>query len=69
MTDKSFTKPNVVQDFHLQIAPEDIKHWDLTSPAEQFLEREIVAAVYRFLPQISAGKAININIRMESELR
>lgn len=67
MTHKSFTKPNVVQDFSAYIAPEDIKDGKLTEQAVAFLSHALTESVYRFLPQVSPGKSIIIDIRMETE--
>ena len=67
MTDKRFRKPVVVQDFAVGIRPEDIKDGKLTEQAVEFLSRILVENVYRFLPQVSAGKGFDIDIRMETE--
>lgn len=74
MTDKSFTKPSVVQDFVLALGAADVSHdgphagTKLIEPSEAWLRQVVVDLVSRFLPQVSPGKDINITIRMESEL-
>ena len=67
MIDAKFTKPNVVQDFEWGIAPEDIVDGKLTENAVQFLTRAVISSTYRFLPQVSAGKTVYIDIQMRSE--
>lgn len=67
MTDKSFTKPTTVQDFKIGIAPEDVKDGKLTEVAVTFLAHVLIDSVYRFLPQVSPGKQILIDVRMETE--
>lgn len=67
MSTKHFWKPSVVQDFAIGIAPEDIKDGKLTEPAVKLLAEALIGYTYRFLPQVSPGKSINIDIRMETE--
>lgn len=67
MSTKNFTKPNVVQDFAVLITAEDIRDGKLTEPAVKLLTEALINSTYRFLPQVSPGKSIEINIRMETE--
>lgn len=67
MTDKSFTKPTVVQDFQIGISGSDIRDGRVTDETFTWLEQVVRNYVHRFEPQVSPGKAITIHIRMETE--
>jgi hypothetical protein len=67
VTEKHFWKPSVVQDFGIMITADDIKDGKLTEPAVKLLTEALINYTYRFLPQVSPGKSIDIDIRMETE--
>lgn len=67
MTDKSFIKPSVVQDFEVRINPQDIKDGQLSDEAAGWLEQVVRNFIHRFEPQVSPGKGFSIHIRMETE--